>query len=178
MIALQRELCTYCGGCVSVCPSAALELADTWLTVVEERCTGCELCIRACPTGALLKEEELEAGPSVARRRYDLVVVGAGPAGSTAAKAGAERGLEVLLLEKRQEIGSPVRCAEGINRDLLLAFVEPDERWISAEVDKSRITIVDTGETRLLSGEERVMSWSAESSTGYWLSGPRVPEHR
>jgi digeranylgeranylglycerophospholipid reductase len=40
---------------------------------------------------------------------YDVIVVGAGPGGSIAAKVVAENGLRVLLLEKRQEIGAPVR---------------------------------------------------------------------
>jgi hypothetical protein len=45
---------------------------------------------------------------------YDVLVVGAGPAGSVAAKTAADRGLNVLLIEKKQEIGEPVRCAEGM----------------------------------------------------------------
>jgi digeranylgeranylglycerophospholipid reductase len=153
MIVFRRELCAYCGGCVSLCPFAALELAETRLAIAEERCTGCGLCIQVCPTGDLLREGE-ELPLSVAQPRYDLVVVGAGPAGSTAAKVGAEQGLAVLLLAKRQEIGSPVRCAEGINRELLRSFLEPDERWISTEISKSRLTAVDTGETKLFAGEE------------------------
>jgi len=40
---------------------------------------------------------------------YDVIVVGAGPGGSIAAKVAAENDLRVLLLEKRQEIGAPVR---------------------------------------------------------------------
>lgn len=40
---------------------------------------------------------------------YDVIVVGAGPGGSSAAKVAAENGLRVLLLEKRQEIGIPLR---------------------------------------------------------------------
>jgi digeranylgeranylglycerophospholipid reductase len=40
---------------------------------------------------------------------FDVIVVGAGPGGSIAAKVAAETGLNVLLLEKRQEIGAPVR---------------------------------------------------------------------
>ena len=48
---------------------------------------------------------------------YDVVVVGAGPAGSMAAKTAAENGLNVLLVEKRQEIGTPVRCAEGVSKE-------------------------------------------------------------
>lgn len=50
---------------------------------------------------------------------YDVVVVGAGPAGSMTAKWAAKGGAKVLMIEKRQEIGSPVRCGEGISRSWL-----------------------------------------------------------
>ncbi|MCK4703168.1 FAD-dependent oxidoreductase, partial [Candidatus Bathyarchaeota archaeon] len=33
-------------------------------------------------------------------QKYDVIVVGAGPAGSATAKAAAERGLDVLLVER------------------------------------------------------------------------------
>lgn len=41
---------------------------------------------------------------------YDIVVVGAGPAGSTAAMYAAKRGLSVLLLDKKKDIGTPLQC--------------------------------------------------------------------
>jgi digeranylgeranylglycerophospholipid reductase len=66
--------------------------------------------------------------------RYDVVVVGAGPAGSVAARLAAEGGASVLLVEKRQEIGTPVRCAEAVGVDLMRAFIEPSIRWIDAEI--------------------------------------------
>jgi digeranylgeranylglycerophospholipid reductase len=72
--------------------------------------------------------------------RYDVIVVGAGPGGSMAAKAAAESGLEVLLLEKRQEIGEPVRCAEGIcSRSELRRLIKPESDWIATEVKGGRI---------------------------------------
>ncbi|MBN2110512.1 MAG: NAD(P)/FAD-dependent oxidoreductase [Methanosarcinaceae archaeon] len=70
---------------------------------------------------------------------YDVVVVGAGPAGSITAKTAAEKGLSVLLIEKRQEIGDPVRCAEGVSKVWLRKHINPESRWICADVKGSRI---------------------------------------
>ena len=66
---------------------------------------------------------------------YDVVVIGAGPSGSNAAKAAAERGARVLLIEKRQEIGAPKRCGEGISaRGLRELGIEPSPRWALNEI--------------------------------------------
>ncbi len=68
--------------------------------------------------------------------KWDVLVIGAGPAGSTAAWKLAERGRSVLLIEKRQEIGVPVRCGEGISKQLLdLLGLDPDPSFISSEMD-------------------------------------------
>ncbi|MGA8302873.1 MAG: NAD(P)/FAD-dependent oxidoreductase [Thermoplasmata archaeon] len=45
---------------------------------------------------------------------YDVVVVGAGPAGSLAARAAAEGGATTLLLDHRPELGHPVQCGEFV----------------------------------------------------------------
>ncbi len=45
----------------------------------------------------------------------DVVIVGAGPGGTSTAKHLAEKGVEVIVFEKRQEIGAPKRCAEGLS---------------------------------------------------------------
>lgn len=47
----------------------------------------------------------------------DVLVVGAGPAGSVAAMEFARRGFDTLLVEKKQEIGPPKRCAEGVSQN-------------------------------------------------------------
>ncbi len=84
--------------------------------------------------------------------QYDAVIVGAGPAGSIAAKNAAQKGLDVLLIEKRQEIGDPVRCAEGVGKLHLRQHIEPDPRWICADVKGSRIFSPDG--TRVEMAEE------------------------
>ena len=77
------------------------------------------------------------------KSEYDVVVVGAGPAGSIAAKTAAQKGLSVLMIEKRQEIGDPVRCAEGVSKIWLRKHIEPDHRWICSDVKGSRIYAPD-----------------------------------
>jgi len=72
--------------------------------------------------------------------KCDIVVVGAGPAGSTTARYAAMGGCDVILIEKRQEIGSPVRCGEGLARhfveDTKLPF---DRKWVAQEVKGAKI---------------------------------------
>ena len=65
----------------------------------------------------------------------DVVVVGAGPGGSMAAKHAALGGLDTILIEKKAEIGAPLRCAEGVSRRRLIEVgIEPDPKWISQEI--------------------------------------------
>ncbi len=71
---------------------------------------------------------------------YDVVVVGAGPSGSTAARYAAMNGADVLLVEKRQEIGSPVRCGEGVSMEIFKHVdIQPDPRWFVNQVTGARI---------------------------------------
>jgi len=159
VIRVQVDRCGYCGACVSVCPVGAIELAETHL-LISQACVDCGLCLAACPVGALQAEGYADSKRVPLRRRCDVVVVGAGPGGSVAAREAAKLGLSVLLLEKRQEIGSPVRCAEGIAHDMLVPFIEPDPRWISATVTKAQIAVI---------GSEKTVTRQAEGGKGYIL---------
>ncbi|MBM3329929.1 MAG: NAD(P)/FAD-dependent oxidoreductase [Calditrichaeota bacterium] len=62
---------------------------------------------------------------------YDVVIVGAGPAGSLAARSAANAGAKTLLLERDPVIGSPVRCGEGISGRNLARFVTIQDRWVA-----------------------------------------------
>jgi geranylgeranyl reductase family protein len=51
--------------------------------------------------------------------RWDVLVVGAGPAGSTAAYRLAQRGHSVLVVEEHGKVGQPVQCAGLVSRRVL-----------------------------------------------------------
>ena len=78
-------------------------------------------------------------------------MVGAGPGGSIAARTAAEE-CDVLLVEKRQEIGSPVRCAECVEKRTLSMYIQPDKKWIATEINGVRFIAPD-GTTLTVSAE-------------------------
>ena len=71
--------------------------------------------------------------------KYDVVVVGSGPAGSVTARFAAESGAKVLIIERRQEVGVPVLCGEGISRKIDDWGMLETKRWIAGNMDGARI---------------------------------------
>ncbi len=70
----------------------------------------------------------------------DVLVIGAGPAGSSTAKHAALNGAEVILMDKKSEIGSPKRCAEGVSKEGLKKLgIEPNSRWVTKELSGVRL---------------------------------------
>jgi digeranylgeranylglycerophospholipid reductase len=95
---------------------------------------------------------DLSCGSLISRRvamklekEYDVVVVGAGPAGSMAAYMAASAGVSVLLLEKDREIGIPVRCAEAVGKDGIEKVLgrDIDPRWIATEISRFQFVAPD-----------------------------------
>ncbi len=70
------------------------------------------------------------------KNKYDVVVVGAGPAGSMAARFAAEKGISVLVLEKDRDVGYPVRCGEAVSRKGIEEFIPSDPKFIATTIDK------------------------------------------
>jgi digeranylgeranylglycerophospholipid reductase len=58
---------------------------------------------------------------------HDVIVVGAGPSGLNAAKILTKKGLDVLVLEKKSEVGEHVICAGIVGDEVFSKFHIPEE---------------------------------------------------
>ncbi len=67
---------------------------------------------------------------------YDVIVVGAGPAGLTAANYATKYGARVLLLERCKTRPNPVRCAEGLPINNFNKYDIIPSDCICCEIDK------------------------------------------
>ena len=84
---------------------------------------------------------------------FDVIVVGAGPAGSVAARFAAEQGVSVLMLEKDRDVGYPVRCGEAISKKGIEDFIPLDEKWIAAKISKFSLNSPDGAEVVIEFGD-------------------------
>ncbi|MGC9132680.1 MAG: geranylgeranyl reductase family protein [Candidatus Micrarchaeia archaeon] len=89
---------------------------------------------------------------------YDIIVVGAGPAGSSAAKEAALKGAKVLLVDRRKEIGAPVRCGEGLGAGI--------EKELNFKVPKEAIDAYING-AELYAPNNKKLELRNEASKGY-----------
>jgi len=92
--------------------------------------------------------------------KYDVVIVGSGPAGTVTGRFAAESGAKVLIVERRTEIGVPVLCGEGISRKIDEWDMLDGDRWIAGRMDGARI-FSPNGTMVVLSAE------MAGNETGY-----------
>ncbi len=99
-------------------------------------------------------------GDRMKNYKCDVLVVGAGPAGSNAARYAA-KGADVLVIEKKKEIGSPVQCAEGVSQGIFDKLeMKQESRYISTKIEYVKL-IAPNGTVVRLDGEK----------VKYWKSG-------
>ncbi|MCX8150576.1 MAG: NAD(P)/FAD-dependent oxidoreductase [Candidatus Bathyarchaeota archaeon] len=73
----------------------------------------------------------------------DVIVIGAGPAGTSCAKKLAENGFSVKVYDKRAEIGAPKRCGEGISEASQNFIGKVPERCIAQKIKGARLYAPD-----------------------------------
>jgi len=94
------------------------------------------------------------------KTNYDAIVIGGGPAGSTFARIAAEGGMEVLVIDKRKEIGVPVRCGEGLGaREVIAQGLELPKRCIATEIYGAKVVAPN--------GKEII--WKDKTTSGWVL---------
>ncbi|MBO8168035.1 MAG: 4Fe-4S binding protein [Thermoanaerobacteraceae bacterium] len=82
VVAVQRDRCTACRGCIRVCPDKAIRISDGTAVIDRSRCLNCGICARACPAKAMVVEDtgfrvlvggKLGRRPHLADEIYPLV---------------------------------------------------------------------------------------------------------
>ena len=72
--------------------------------------------------------------------KYDVVVVGGRIGGSISSLFASKNDVDVLMIEKRQEIGVPIQCAEGTTHSTFeILEMEPSSRYVCNEVETGTI---------------------------------------
>ncbi|MBU4534560.1 MAG: NAD(P)/FAD-dependent oxidoreductase [Euryarchaeota archaeon] len=68
--------------------------------------------------------------------KYDVVVVGGRISGSIASLYASKQDVNVLMIEKNQEIGTPVQCAGGVTRSFFETLqMKPPQKLICSEIE-------------------------------------------
>jgi len=76
--------------------------------------------------------------------KYDVVVVGGRIGGSISSLFASRNDVDVLMIEKRQEIGSPVQCAEGTNFSTFETLeMKPSKKYVCTEIKGAQFNAPD-----------------------------------
>jgi digeranylgeranylglycerophospholipid reductase len=120
---------------------------------------------------------------------YDIAVIGAGPAGSTAALHAARLGRRVCLLERNARAGYPVRCGEGIGLKSFAAHAGGRLEWTRNRISRSvmvspsgiKVTIGNIDESYILDREKMdggLAAEAAQAGADLFLSTPVLEVRR
>ncbi len=91
---------------------------------------------------------------------YDVIIVGAGPSGSTISRILAQEGLEVMVFDKRKELGEPIRCGEGLGaREVIAQGIDLPKECISTDIKGAKV----------ISPDGSSIVWKDKETTGWVL---------
>jgi digeranylgeranylglycerophospholipid reductase len=106
------------------------------------------------------------------KETFDIAVIGAGPAGSMAAKHAAKLGRSVCLMDRNAVVGDPVRCGEGIGLKSFTRHMGSRTEWTLTTIDKSvmvspsgtRVTVGNIDESFIINREKMDAALAAEAA--------------
>ncbi|MFC2175182.1 geranylgeranyl reductase family protein [archaeon] len=88
-------------------------------------------------------------------KEWDVIVVGAGPAGNKAAQEFAKKDLSVLVIDRKQQIGPPKRCGEGLSqRWIKIGGQEPHPRWALQKITTALLVAPNGEEIKVKTGQD------------------------
>ena len=103
------------------------------------------------------------------KNQYDVIIVGAGPAGLSAGMELARQGKKILLIERKHEIGTPVRCGELTRKEIfkILNIASPSQKEVIKNtfskmvlIDRNKFEKMLSREILRYKGELVVRSWA------------------
>ena len=139
-------------------------------------CISCENCIDAmeqrfsvdCAVNPRTgKERELAIAPAPLRKR--VVVVGGGPAGLEAARVAAQKGHDVTLFERNEQLGGALLWASILHPEN-----EPFLRWLRREIDIAGVD-VRRGVSATVDDVVALAPDSVVVATGGKIVAPSIP---
>ena len=107
---------------------------------------------------------------------YDIIVIGAGPAGTTFSRIASQNGLNVLIIDKRKDIGNPVRCGEGLGkREVVKQGLDLPKQVFSVEIEGAKVVAPNGKE--IIWKDETTKGWVLERKMfDKWLAELAVKE--
>lgn len=99
--------------------------------------------------------------PRAVDMEVDVLVVGLGPGGLVACRDFARQGFRVLGIDRKQELGWPKRCAEGVSDEgLSHCGVKPDPAWAYGRIEGAAL-YAPSGKRVVLQGSD-TYGWVVE----------------
>lgn len=108
--------------------------------------------------------------------RTDVLVVGSGPAGSMTARYAAMKGAKVTFIERRSQVGVPVRCGEFMPSTENIRRMFPNAQDIEELFDTipSDLRLLETNAIRLINPKGKVTDLDV---TGYTTDRDRLDQY-
>ncbi len=167
---IDQKNCTCCHRCKVECPAGAVRFKNHKYWIDPEKCTDCGHCVEVCHNGIITNPDMPNPMPvphERAEKVCDVVVIGGGGAGMTAAARAASLGAKVIVLEKGHEVGGSAWYAHMFRTHYSKWHKEaglPDERDKVYEqfMKKTEGKVNEKLVRRILDSNVRMVDWLIE----------------